>query len=351
MPQITKRQHTVPRNYLRAWAHKNSIAACVKGKTLNSVSLDDVGQEKYFYSLEDLNCDETVFVLDFLQRQMKMPDSAIISHFSSHILPFILKKVIENKTDNDTIKIVKLLIDRNLLHKELANVLRNTILLQTTTKIAIDATNSPLTEWIKNGEEPINCNIENDAWPYLDSAIRGDLSFFSDRQSSEKFILFLIHQLFRTCGASRLAKDVLDKIGGNVRGEKVFTYLRLPLIYRIHDSLCSKLDTYQLILINNNTNLEFITGDQPLLNLIRDNPPIFFDLYFPISPHKALLLCTKERANSIYCNINNCSRECVDYLNRKICDVSEGQIYASNAQVITENGYSVNRLPNSPDSQ
>ena len=338
MSQITITQHTVPRKYLQAWASNNKIAARIGTDVKNSVPLKSIGQEKYFYEFKDLNYGEVLFVLDYLQKIMLVPSNIIKLHFAPRILPFVLKKILDETFDDDTQKIIDLLINRDLIPAHLLKILWLTIDMREKSNGVIDIANAPINGWIKNGEEPVNSCVERDAWLYLDNALIGDLSFFSDESSAEKFMLYMAHQLCRTKKSVLGAKAAFKKLIG-IRGDNIFSYLRLPMIYNIHNGLCAKFNEYQLMEINNNTDLEFITGDQPILNLDRRNPAEFFHLYFPISPKRALLLCKKERAEKNYCNIDENDRDAVDSFNRLICNVSTREVYASNAQVLEANNY------------
>jgi hypothetical protein len=90
-------------------------------------------------------------------------------------------------------------------------------------------------------------------------------------------------------------------------------------------------DDYNLILIHANGDERFITGDQPVINFDQspnvDGEPSTFEIFYPISPEKAILL-VKEQHN-IDRDWDSIKDEDVSFFNRLIQSESLEQVYAS----------------------
>ena len=94
----------------------------------------------------------------------------------------------------------------------------------------------------------------------------------------------------------------------------------------------------EFLLVENSTDLEFITGDNPICNLDAHDKSKFLDLYFPISPSKAVFICDKDRV-MLYPEMNRPTIQDVHNLNRKICGNSISQVFAKNRDTLHFGGY------------
>jgi hypothetical protein len=68
----------------------------------------------------------------------------------------------------------------------------------------------------------------------------------------------------------------------------------------VGQSLYAERERFKLAVLDNNTGTPFVTADQPIINLQHAHdgkPPENFELYYPLSPWKAMLLleATSER--------------------------------------------------------
>lgn len=85
----------------------------------------------------------------------------------------------------------------------------------------------------------------------------------------------------------------------------------------------------------NDTQTPFITTDQPLINLkanrCLDESIEDFELYYPISPNKALILYEKD------VSLGDCvNKEKVIELNKKMAESALEQIYANKKSVLKQ---------------
>jgi hypothetical protein len=83
----------------------------------------------------------------------------------------------------------------------------------------------------------------------------------------------------------------------------------------------------KLVLIENNTDLTFITGDQPVINLHgnRPHPPTTLSLYYPLAPRHALIL--GEVDEDPVPSTDRLARAQVLALNTKIVEASHSQVF------------------------
>ena len=84
----------------------------------------------------------------------------------------------------------------------------------------------------------------------------------------------------------------------------------------------------KLILVENETPLAFITGDQPVINLHGggEKPPASLSWYYPISPRLALFL-TEVDEEPPFSNASLTSAQ-VSGLNKRIVAASHSQVFA-----------------------
>jgi Protein of unknown function (DUF4238) len=139
--------------------------------------------------------------------------------------------------------------------------------------------------------EEYHTRIEASFIPNLESALSGDISFYSDDQRCPGFLNFLSTQYMRTKGAKEraIAGCSPDRRAGISR---LWNVAVLKLAMDVGASLYSERNSRKLVLIHNRTEVPFITGDQPAINLkgTRPRPPEKLSIYYPISPRLALLL-------------------------------------------------------------
>jgi hypothetical protein len=84
----------------------------------------------------------------------------------------------------------------------------------------------------------------------------------------------------------------------------------------------------QLVLVENGTDLPFITGDQPVINLHGDGrkSPATLSWYYPISPHLALFLTEVDEEPSFFTASLTSAQ--VNSLNARMVAASHSQVFA-----------------------
>lgn len=293
-----KLQHYVPRFYLRAWADKEKIY-CLQGNEILHPNIKGVGAENYFYRLQELSPEDVNFLREGIIKDS--PEGLKASHeqlVNAFIVPYLAKRRLEAlglAKSEAMAEIDRMIIDLN---------------------------------------DKLHTNIEEDFQPHLAAMISGDLSFLEDSSEAAMFYRGLAAQYART--------NHIKKTRLIMEPERRALYLRIanPLIHilaiNVGRSLYADRKRHTIMLLDNTTNVPFITADQPVINIAtgpRDTtPPERFELYYPLSPTKALLLL---EPSSDFLPRNASVRETwVHLYNLRMAAHSYRQIFSSSPQVL-----------------
>lgn len=138
-------------------------------------------------------------------------------------------------------------------------------------------------------EEKLQAEIEQRALPILEQLRHEQTDFLSDYNLTMSFFQFVAHQYMRT-RASR------ERVGEELRHG--FGHLKHLVCHcaaeNIGASLFADRSKFQIIFLQSEAQDEFITGDQPIVNLLRshdeDSPPTELALYYPLDPHLSMIL-------------------------------------------------------------
>lgn len=249
---MKKRQHYIWRHYLSSWTSNDQIWCKREGKCFNT-SLENIGQKRFFYKAERLNLLERKIVENFIFKR----------HPSSYESSLSTLNIYDLSSEGDDV----------------------------TQKTSI---------------EEYHTLIEHTAIDIMATLRLKDMSWLKCKQSKINFSRFLGVQYSRTnrnhsimSEGSLLAikkfpqcKDKFDP----AKVAKVFAMLMGDFIGNwIYSSA-------QFSLIENNTGIDFITGDQPIFNLDMKGrgefeEPEKFNLYYPLSPELALLISKEIPSN------------------------------------------------------
>ena len=194
------------------------------------------------------------------------------------------------------------------------------------------------TKYIIEGEEHFMCDVEKHFWPILQKLLDGDESIVLSDEETSRFIIYAIVQIART---PRIF-SVFEKSCPMYQNHKRF-FLYKWLGERVAN-LTRHQDCFELSLIINQTQLEFITGDIPLLNLSnRGHNPPHLDLFFPISPVKAVFFSENKRREIAFPSFKNPDRGTIDSLNRALCNNCMKMIFATRTTSLHQ--YMVHETP------
>ncbi len=309
MGNVTNKQHYVFQAYLKKWGEK---LWCLKKteKTVFRSSTNDVLNKRQMYKIQEMNDDEKKF-FELIMTSMKLTNtdkSEMRSHIKEYLLPF------ENLQFVEALKKIPIPMDYHLnaeLQEDYIN-LHNLIHKQ-----------------IVNTEEDFYGDYEGEAIVWINSIIDGNTEFYYKRIETPKmmeniiedkdsyvrdeFLNFLCIQYFRTVGMRNQILDNIKKMielaanskfreediedvdlsfdTANIRPESI-----LPHMVWIIETKCSaglSRKNADLQIIRNETELPFITSDQPIINMkaeLGGGAPDEFVLYYPLSPKVAVTI-------------------------------------------------------------
>jgi hypothetical protein len=251
-----KLHHYVPQFYLRAWAREEKVY-CLQGGKILHPNIKNVGAENYFYRLRELSSEDVDFLREAIIRDS--PEGLKVSHeqlVRAFTVPYRTKRKLEASglaTSEAMAKIDWMIVELN---------------------------------------ENLHTNIEEDFQPHLAAMISGNLNFLEDAKEAAVFYRGLAVQYART-NHIKQTRLVMEP-------ERFERYLRIanPLVHilatNVGLSLYADRKRHEIMLLDNATNVPFVTADQPVINIAAGpkdtTPPVKFELYYPLSPIKAMLL-------------------------------------------------------------
>jgi hypothetical protein len=273
MPSAGKKlHHFVPRFYLRAWA-RNEQVFCLQEREIRSNNVRNVGAENYFYRLEKLSSEDAHFIevaiIQDSPEGLRQSHRGLVYAFT---LPHLAKKVLAEAKDaglklpEEVDPDIEAYIERQIIELN----------------------------------ENYHTSIEDDFQPFLAAMLEGDLSFLSDATKCVDFYRGLAIQYGRT--------NLFKKSQVPMPRDHYERYLRISNILthiianNVAHSLYAGRSGHKILLLDNPTDTPFVTADQPIINLSSHpkevTPPAKFELYYPISPTKAMMLLEPGSAHT-----------------------------------------------------
>lgn len=338
--QATKKPHYVPAKLLQAWCDSDGFVHCRRpeGSPFKS-DPDNVAIERRLYR------HETATEREFFEMIQLM------THHSSNPVGLVLLNVLRStacatayasllklgELDMNACRVWQLGVDYAILTEHDCRQLQ----------VAYHLFHQPasredirqrLNKFLVNGHERFMTDVENRFWPVLDKLL-------SDVQPSElteeekiKALLFFIVQLARLPRIVSLwARTVPAKPGMKYFFLMDWIMSRFLLFGDLSSS-------FKIDVLHNATELPFITGDAPLMNLSPGGAKAeAWDLFFPISPTKAIFYAEDGRLKNKFNSLRTPNREDVHRLNSQLCAISEQFIFADSDKTILENDYKPRR--------
>jgi len=297
---IVKKQHYVWRHYLRAWADNESIWTYFsEHDAIRKTSLMGIAQERYFYKLLDFSDEEEVFLKDFIEKTspnvVKPLNYDFLNLFTSTSK---LKKQLDKTTDIE--------IDKEIYAEEIRKLEINLM-------------------------EIMHGKFESFGHKLIAYRSLEDLKTIENDDYILEAIMYLCFQYFRT---KVMKKSVLKSFEGDKYEEiakKTWNIISFTMATTIARSI--SLDkNLKFIFIENKTDNHFITGDQPVFNILNDKlnetgEVIDLELYYPLTPQHALSIHFRPDQTEKYVS-KSADNEMIESLNRKVLENSDFFVFA-----------------------
>jgi hypothetical protein len=286
-----RKHHYVWKNYLRAWAINEQIFCRLDGKIINP-NLIGIAQERDFYQIIPLTAEDVQFIQIFIIERTIGELRKIQEDFLGNYL------IAQNLTELGE--------DWGKENQEI----------ETATKT-----------FKSNFLEDWHCSIELSASGLLESLRAGETSIFNNYELRADFLIYVCTQYFRT----KNIKTAVLTMDSPIKKEMLERTHNLTMLM-LATTMAYNLEAYMIKLLINPTSLELLTADQPIINtyanpMYTGNPPEKTELYYPISPSKAIMI-TSNTNNPQTKTISLDEKE-VQRLNYLMVAHSRKQVFAS----------------------
>jgi len=183
-------------------------------------------------------------------------------------------------------------------------------------------------------EEKLQTGIEQQALPILKQLRQEQTDFLSDYNLTMIFFQFVSHQYMRTRAVrERVERELRHSFPG-----WDFGHLKHLVCHCAAENIGASLfvdrGKFQIVFLRSGSKDEFITGDQPMVNLFRsrgeDRLPTELALYYPLSPHLSMILLPRLHGLSSM----KVPRSIVDDLNNVIAQRAGELIVAKGIEAI-----------------
>jgi len=285
------RQHHVARFYLNGWATDDQLY-CLRSNRIFQTNVRDAAVQRHFYETRRLTAQDAAMVRLWIRKSPPQGAAALQGFLEMLSVWAELRATLPR-----ALAAIRALVDH------------------------LDAQ-------VLNAEENFHSAIENAAAPMVEAARAGDLGFYTDDARCIHFLHYLVLQLFRTKAVKEKVFRLQAEQGGydltncwNILSHISATNVGLTLFLERRRRT--------LTLLENHTEVDFITGDQPVLNLLHGQGDAYSP-YYPIGPRAALVLSDPD----VPCPLSGRPLTAVDVLglNRRIADAALEQLFAASAE-------------------
>jgi hypothetical protein len=252
-------QHHTPRQYLLPWADADERIAWYGYGKVDRSGLTVVGGENDFYKLRELTVPDIDCLKLFIDGLREIGRDGHKRFLEMYTLPTRLKRRLEESC-----------IHNPEAMKQLEVV-------------------------ISNLNENYHAAIENGFWPYLEAIKNRDFSFYEDPEKASEFFYSLYVQYLRTKAVKERACKRESVLFDDM--ERVWDVLSHILAVEAGGSLFVSRNEFRILVLDNYTEVPFITSDQPIINMLTPGGswevPEQMELYYPLSPTQAMLYLEK----------------------------------------------------------
>lgn len=295
---IKHRHHYVWQKYLRPWETDNELW-CLRNRKIFKTGSIVVGVERDFYETHQLSDVDIEF----------------------------LKRVIGRESNKEFQTLLNRWIDFFTLPQRSEAKLKASGRLNPETAKKLSARKIQM-------EEDLHERIEKLGANGLASLVNRDTQFLCNSEKKYDFIYYLCTQYLRTKKIETrfVAASENSPFTNGVSSTSVINAFRHIMSMRMALDLTTPALEYTVQLVINATDQDFITSDQPVINLNCPFPddnrmPTRTHFYYPVSPNTAIYVLNDENRMNATCTITN--KDIVMQHNQSIIDASHEQIYAA----------------------
>ena len=178
---------------------------------------------------------------------------------------------------------------------------------------------------------PMPASIEDSFAKTLTAIRNGDISFYANQADCILFARYMATQYMRTKGIKVRMIEIFQRNMG-VDISRIWDIASLMHGVNIGCSLFLGRKQQELVLLRNDTDVEFIAGDQPVINLHggdRSKAPDRLCMYYPLGPRSALIW--GEVNEKVPYSSDRLTAEEVSNLNRRMEAAAHSQIFGRTA--------------------
>lgn len=268
---VKKKQHYVWKKYLLNWSDstEEKIYSYIHfKKEVFFQSPENIAQQRYFYELYEFTIEEEKKLFEFIKVMGSGLDHNLnIEIFKTYTIYSNLKRQLDTK----------------YIHK--------------LNPKEIEIYESDLRVLKANTIENFHSRIENLGKNLISVNKFEDLNYLNSKQELYNTILFICFQANRTKSMKSNLVELFQN--DNFIDEKFINVTPLLVSYTVAQKLCIENDL-KFIYFDNQTSEKFLTTDQPVINLDKDDVDSDGNIkklryYYPISPEIALIIHTESQ--------------------------------------------------------
>jgi len=271
--------HHTPRQYLLAWADADECIAWLGYGKVRRSGLTVVGGENDFYRLKKLTVPDVDCLNLFIDGLREHGRDGHKRFLQMYLLPTRLKALLEQRIAEQQQRVS----ERGASEDDMDYA-------------AIAQARHLVAVAIANFNEDYHASIERRFWPFLELIKQRDFSFYEDSKRAIDFIHGLFVQYFRTKAVKERALQNVNVLFDDM--ERVWDVLSHIMAIEAGGSFFVDRRNFQIVVLDNDTKVPFITSDQPIINMVTDGKsfdvPEKMELYYPLSPTQAMLYLEKS---------------------------------------------------------
>jgi hypothetical protein len=308
MNDIKKRQHYVWRHYLKPWTDGESIWTYLKEQDkIVKPGLMGVAQEKYFYGLEDFSDEE----INFLKKFVDTTSPLVLKGLNSDFLTLFTS----------------------------TSVLKRQLAANTNPKVNTEFLASEIKKLEANAMEDAHCIMEGLGSKIIHCRSLDDLKKLDSDDNLFDAIMFLCVQYFRTKSRRKAALKSFDGERLQDLAEKSWNIISFVMATTVAHKI-SLDNNLKFIFIENNTTTPFITGDQPIFNILGDqlnnNGEVQeLELYYPLTSKCAVYLHFRPEQIDKY-QSKTANEDYINLLNKKVFENADFYVFADNEEILKQ---------------